>query len=271
MSRVDDQRVGAAFRSVRIRRQLRQDDVAGQAEVSRSTLSRIERGHIGSISVDALRRVGACLEIRVDVVPRWRGGELDRLLNGRHPAMHETVARLFAGTPGWVTSPEVSFSVYGERGVIDVLGWHAARRALVVVELKTELVDVQDLIASVDGKRRLAGRVAHERGWDAATVSRWVVFADGRTNRRRVAAHRTVFRTAPPDDGRRVSRWLSDPVGELGALSFLSISHPGNVRRGSVTQQRVRVPPESSRGGRAERGTRVARATANVVGAWKLA
>ncbi len=87
---------------------------------------------------------------------RWRGGELDRLLNARHSAMHELVAGRFAQLPGWQIVPEASFSIYGERGAVDVLGWHAARGMLLVVELKTEIVDVQDLLASVDRKRRLA-------------------------------------------------------------------------------------------------------------------
>lgn len=35
--------------------------------------------------------------------------------------------------------PEVSFSIYGQRGVIDILAWHAATRSLLVIELKTEM------------------------------------------------------------------------------------------------------------------------------------
>ncbi len=61
--------------------------------------------------------------------------------------------------------PEVSFAVYGERGVIDILAWHPGERALLVIELKTEIVDIQDLIGTVDRKRRLARVVARDRGW----------------------------------------------------------------------------------------------------------
>jgi hypothetical protein len=63
--------------------------------------------------------------------------------------------------------PEVSFSIFGERGVIDVLAWHAATRTILVIELKTVIADVNELIGNVDRKRRLAPRVAAERGWDA--------------------------------------------------------------------------------------------------------
>lgn len=69
----------------------------------------------------------------------------------RHSAMHEAFARMIGSVAGWELVPEVSFSIYGERGVIDVLLWHPVARVLVVVEL--------------DGRamawlRRPAGRIA---------------------------------------------------------------------------------------------------------------
>ena len=85
-------------------------------------------------------------------------------------------------------APEVSFSIYGERGVIDILAWHPGRRALLIIELKTDIVDVNDLAGSADRRRRLAPKIVAERGWDPVTVSVWVIVAPGRTNRRRVAA-----------------------------------------------------------------------------------
>jgi hypothetical protein len=127
--------------------------------------------------------------------------------------------------------PEVSFAVYGERGVIDILAFHAAHRKLLVIELKTQLVDVQELLSAVDRYRRLAPRVAAERGWAAREAAIWVVLRDTTTNRRRVAAHVTVLRSALPHDGRTVRGWLRAPHGRLAALSFLSDLHPGPLDR----------------------------------------
>ena len=59
----------------------------------------------------------------------------------------------------------MSFSIGRERGVIDSLAVHAASRASLVIELKTEIVDVNELIATFDRKARLAQRIATERGW----------------------------------------------------------------------------------------------------------
>jgi hypothetical protein len=103
--------------------------------------------------------------------------------------------------------------------VIDVLAWHAPTR-LLVIELKTELVDVQELLGTLDRKRRLARKIGIERGWWPAVVAAWVILADGRTNRRRVDAHRTVLRAALPTDGRAMNAWLAAPRGPVAALSF---------------------------------------------------
>ena len=181
----------------------------------------MERGHLGPQMVDDIRAVATALDIRVDLVPRWRAGDLDRLLNRGHSALHESVSRMFRDElPAWVLAPEVSFAIYGERGVIDILAWHPGRRALLVIELKTDLADMNELVGTFDRKRRLARQIALERGWDAVTVSAWLIVVDSRTNRRRVAAHAAMLRGALPDDGRAIRRWLRDPVRPVAGLSF---------------------------------------------------
>jgi len=126
-------------------------------------MSRLERGKPGEVRLDELVRIVEALCGQLDVVVRWRGGELDRLLNARHSALHEEVARSFARIDGWTLAPEVSFAIRGERGVIDILAWHAASRTLLVIELTTEIVDINELMGSVDRKRRLAALVARDR------------------------------------------------------------------------------------------------------------
>lgn len=237
-----DQRLGAAFRAVRIRRGQRQRDVAETARVSPTTVSRLERGHLGTMSIDRIRAVGAALDIRVDIVARWRGGDLDRLVSARHSALHEAVARWFTAHAAWSLASETSFSIYGERGVIDLLAWQAEFRALLVIELKSELIDVQGLIGSVDRKRRLAASVVRERGWDPATVSAWVILAESRTNRRHVAGHTRVLRTAFPANGHALRAWLSRPDAPIAGLSFLPYGPGRNLRRGLATPHRVRGP-----------------------------
>jgi hypothetical protein len=156
--------------------------------------------------------------------------------------MHEEMARWFAELDGWAAEPEVSFSIYGERGVVDILAWHDASRSLLVVELKTELVDVNELMATLDRKRRLAPAIAPDR-WRPLTVSAWVVVADSRTTRRVLASHAAAIRAKLPADGRTIGSWLRRPSGRLDALSFLSSSHGAMLRRGLAPIRRVNRPP----------------------------
>jgi len=217
---VDDQRLGTALRLVRRRRGWAQAELALRAGCSQGLVSMLERGHLETVSLRALRRVAAVLDIRIDVRARWRAGDLDRLLNARHSELHELVARWFAAElPEWVLAPEVSFAIYGERGVIDILAWHEPSRSLLVIELKTTIADVNELLGTADRKRRLAAQVAGERGWDPLTVSQWLVVADTRTNRRRVDAHMTVIRNAFPDGTWAMRRWLQRPRDTIAAMT----------------------------------------------------
>lgn len=243
---MDDGTIGLALRRIRLRRDERQADVAARAGVTQSTYSLAERGHLDRMSLATLRRIVASLEIRLDLIPRWRGGDVDRLVNGRHAVMGAQVTdRLRAA--GWEVAPEVSFNHFGERRVIDLLGWNAVARALLIVELKTEVVDANDLLATMDRRLRLGRQIARDRGWDPTTVSGWVVIADSRTNRRHVHALAPLLRSAFPEDGRAAAGWLRQPYRRHLALWFLTDSDPGDARRSLAPRKRVGKPRSRSR------------------------
>ena len=225
LGRVDDIVLGYVIRRLRHRAGMTQAEVAAAAGTSDATISRIERGHLAGSTLGALRRIGATLELRLDVRPRWRGGELDRLLDAEHASLGEAVAAA-VGRRGWAIRPEASFSIYGEHGSVDLLAFHPGHRALLVVELKTQVTDLQDTLTTLDRKRRLATRIGADLGWRADSVSSWLVILETRTNRRRVADHRTLLRSAFPADGRRMRRWLGDPDDAIRALSLWPIRQP---------------------------------------------
>lgn len=237
-----DQQFGSLIRAVRIRQRWRQSDVASRSGVSQASVSRIERGHLGRLSVDTVRKVAAALEIRADFHGRWRGGDLERLISARHSALSESVVRAFP-RPGWRIAPEVSFSIYGERGIIDLLAWNPTQRILLVIELKTEIVDVNELVGTFDRKVRLGTRIAREHGWAIepdTTVSGWMIVTDSRTNRRRLQAHTAMLRAAFPIDGRAIRPWLRMPSGSIRCLSFWSLTRrPGGAAVKRVSQRRT--------------------------------
>ncbi len=237
---MEDLRLGSVVRTARLRRGWRQQDLAAKGRVSRVTISRVEQGHVGPLSLDSIRAICGALDIRLELQPRWRGGDLDRMMSRRHSALHESVTRTIAAAfPDWEISPEVSFSIYGERGVIDLLLWHPGRRALLVIELKTDIVDVGEMLGTLDKKRRLAWEIAKEKGWSPRTVSAWIVVGGSRTNERRVAQFQAMLRSAYPADGRQVRAWLRDPVGSIAALSLWSAAASG--ARDVAPRRRVRT------------------------------
>ena len=225
----------------RIRRGWRQQDLAERSWVSRTTVSRVERGHLGEVLLSAVRAIAGSLDIRVEVIARARAVDLDRVINARHSALAEHLVSWLSGFPGWIVRPEVSYSRYGERGVIDLLCWHAASGALLVVEIKTELLEFGELLAKLDAKQRLAPQIARGIGWRPASSSTCLLVADSTTNRRRATAHQGLLRSALPDDGRTLVRWLRQPFGIVRALRFIPDVRPGHARNGFASPTRVRA------------------------------
>ena len=238
---MDDLAIGRVFRRLRHRLGWRQQDVSEQAGISVSLYSMIERGHLDQVTLGRLRKVATVLEVQLPLEARWRGGALDRVLSQRHADMSEAVAQMLA-TAGWEVRPEVSFNHFGERGIVDLVAWQPGHRALLLIELKTELVDINDLLGVTDRRRRLATVIAHSLGWVPSVIGQMVVLADGRTNRRRVADHRTVLRAAFPVDGRSVPAWLARPSTPVSALWFLPDSAGAGDRRSRAPRHRVRPP-----------------------------
>lgn len=239
-ARMDDVRIGNTLRVIRIRKHLRQVDVARRARVSRQLVGRLEGGAAGRYPLDATRAVAAALGIRLDVRPRWQGADLDRLVNAAHAELHESVAARLGELAGWTWLPEVTFAHYGERGVIDILAWHAESRSLLIIELKTELVDPQELVATMHRRVRLGPVIGREHGWDPVTVSAWVIVRSSRTEKRRLRQHEGLLRAAFPRDGRAMRRWLRDPGEPVSALSFWTDVTPGGLRHACRPTKRVR-------------------------------
>jgi transcriptional regulator with XRE-family HTH domain len=236
---MDDATVGRALRALRIRRHWRQDDLAVAAGVSQSVVSRAERGHFATIQVGTARALFAALDAGCTLAPWWRSGQLDRLLDEDHAAIVARAAALIEGD-GWSVSVEVSFAVYAERGSIDILATRTADRAALVVEVKSRLMSVEELLRTLDRKVRLASGIVQDReGWRPNCVGRLVVLAEDSTNRRRVG-RASVLATALPTRGPAVGEWLRRPVASASSLLFLSASPGRNGKQRVVSVHRVR-------------------------------
>jgi transcriptional regulator with XRE-family HTH domain len=241
---MDDHRIGRMLRVLRHRRGWRQVDLAGRAGVSQSAVSDMERGRIDRYTVRTIRQTLRALDASVALDPLWGGrGDLDRLLDADH-AMLTGYWTDQHRRAGWETWNEASYSVYGERGRIDMMAFHAPTRILEVAECKTGIWDVQDTLGKLDEKVRLAPRIAAERGWMATAVVGALVVLDGTTVRRRVEQHATLF--APFSvRGRAASAWVRRPRPLLPGTGLLAFVSPrtNHGRPGRAGQRRVQRSP----------------------------
>ena len=243
---MDDARIGRIARALRRRKGWRQLDVASRLGCDQTTISRIERGHLSTLSIGLIRRLFAVLDAGFDGNVRWRAGDLDRLLDERHAEVVEMVAR-FLRRHRWNVVIEETYSEYGERGSIDILALLESDRVVVVIEVKTEIVGVEATIRKHGAKVRLASRIVARRwGWTPKVIGRILALAENRTSRRVVESHEATFRTVYPGTSRATRHWLARPTQPFAGIWFLSGRNGRAGSQGRGGPRRVRAPHDST-------------------------
>jgi transcriptional regulator with XRE-family HTH domain len=245
--RMDDRRVGRAFREVRIHLGWRQQDVAERAGVSQRHVAEIENGRLEHVSLATLRKVGDTLDFRIGIDAWWRSGRIDHLLDRAHAALVEVIVRAFRDA-GWDVRVEYTFNEYGERGSVDILAWHAPTRTLAITEVKTRIDDVQDTNASFGRKVRLIpGIVARVEGWKADAILKVLVLVDTRQNRDLIRRHEATFRSTWPERTVAMKRAVAAPIAgarQRGGIWFVPPTRLGPAARaGSRCRPRHEPPP----------------------------
>lgn len=242
-------RGGDEMRVLRRRLQLTQADLGAQAGVSAATVRRVERGSWDAVPVGALTRMAGALGARVRFDISWRGEGLDRLVDAGHAELQDRTASLLRDG-GWQVAPEVSFNHYGDRGRCDLLARHATTGIMLVVEVKTAIGDLQDLVGRLDVKVRLGGHLAATRGWPPpARVIPMLVLGEERQQYRIVGSHPSLFATFELR-GRSARAWVRRPRPTTGLLVRFRLTKARLVTiRAASRGQRVRkrlVDPTSA-------------------------
>jgi transcriptional regulator with XRE-family HTH domain len=224
-----------AVRYLRMRRNWRQVDLALRAGVSREAVSRIERGEMNGMALATIGRVTTALGALVDIRVRWEGEQLDRLIDAAHASVQQRTAEMLRKV-GWLVRVEVSFNHYGDRGRVDILAFQSLDGCLLVIEVKTGLGDIQDVLGRLDTKARLGATIAPSVGWDGVRrVVPVLVFLDTRSTRRILAAHEALFRRYSLR-GRQALSWIRRPrePAPSGLLWFVNLpdSHGVTITRG---------------------------------------
>lgn len=100
-----------------------------------------------------------------------------------HAQLVELVVAVLRAT-GWEVAVEVSFSISGERGAIDILAYHRATGIVLVVEVKSVVPDSQALLHGLDARRDWRGGLPRS---GAGESHRWRVCWSSARRRRRGA------------------------------------------------------------------------------------
>jgi hypothetical protein len=186
--------------------------VSADAGLSRSLVASIDRGQLGGVTLSAVVRAAAALGADVDLRLRYRGEQLDRLLDEDYAALVDAVVRRLASL-GWVVEVEASFSLWGERGSIDVLAFQPAARAVLVIEVKSVVSDSQAMVHGLDRKARLAPEIVKRQKWSARHVSRLLVMTPPRRAAGSLGSQRPTTRhcgcaggTSEPGSRARIDR-----------------------------------------------------------------
>jgi hypothetical protein len=161
------------------------------------------------------------------------------MLDREHATLvDQTVALL--KSEGWATLVEY-FSVFGERGSVDVIGWREDFAALLIAEVKSAIVDQQDLFSSTDRRRRLVPPLlARERGWRALHVGLLLVMPDRTANRDALARHAASFETAFPARSRQIRQWLRKPESTMAGAMFVRNMARPHAKCGTGGPHRIR-------------------------------
>jgi transcriptional regulator with XRE-family HTH domain len=219
---MDPSDVGRSLRAIRFHLRLTQAEVAARAGISQSVYSRAESGRLEGMTVGALDRIAAELGANLVVGLRYGGGLADRLVDSAHATLVEFVVG-FLRDRSWQVELEFSFNVFGERGSVDILGWHAPTRTRLIIEVKSRFTDLQAMLLSLSRKLRLVPAVARDEvGWDATSVGRVIVAYGTAENRSVLDGHRAIFDASFPARAREVRRWLAEPSGPIAGVWLVS-------------------------------------------------
>jgi transcriptional regulator with XRE-family HTH domain len=236
---MDDRRLGMAVRARRHRRGWRLVDLAAAAGVGAGVCGLLERGEVERLSVRTARAVAAAVGLPLNWDVGWQRQEIDRLLDADHSTLAVHLTRRLE-PHGWIVRSEVSFNHYGDRGRIDLLTYHPGARVLLVIEIKTAIVDGGELLGTLDVKTRVAPTLMRTLGWQPLHVIPAIILAGGTTVRRRVTdldplLRRFDLRAGRPGLGwrnRRRAPAASWPFSSCHRAIPLTVGAPGGGASG---------------------------------------
>lgn len=235
--------LGTAIREERRRRGLTLRAIAQRAQVAVASVQRIEAGARGSLEMYVRLADALDAGLGIDLAGRMLGvdppiGSSETPPAGLlvrhdatdivHAAMAEQEVNAVAG-PGIGVGVDEPWQHYRFSGRADVVAWHARRRALLHIENKTRIPDVQDAIGRFNSTRTyLAGAVWERLAMvGPPVVETHVLVALWSSEILDVLRrHPGTFGAAFPSPAEAFSAWWSGRVAESGISTSLVLLDP---------------------------------------------
>ena len=219
-----ERRLGAvvppAVRDVRRALRTTQAELGRRCGTSQSSISRLEGGHLSSVSLETFGRLLDSLGIELDIAVRQptimaRPFQED----AAHARTLGYVARRLTGS-GWLVRTEVEVAEGRARGWIDLLAFRPDDRALLVVEVKAGFRDVGAAQRQLAWYTRLGMDVARSSGWSATAAAGALVVLATIENDELLTANRGLVSVAFPGRARALNDWLVRPDRPRPATSI---------------------------------------------------
>jgi transcriptional regulator with XRE-family HTH domain len=199
----------ASSLSSRVSLRLTQQQVADAAHVSRGYIAAIEGG-TANPTLDVVDRISQFLGLEADLVLRPAtviGSSTQRdVVHARCSAYVERRLR----TAGWQTAREVEIVQARSHGWIDLVAFHPTTETVLVIEIKTQLVDLGAIERQLGWYGRSAGDVARRIGWSPRRIVTWLVVLASEEVERVIASNAGLLGSAFPIRAREMLSLLSD-------------------------------------------------------------
>lgn len=225
----DDERLAQLLPLLRKRIGMTQAQLAAAAGIPRDDIWHMEAGRAAEVRLSRIRRVMEAVDGRARLLLWWHGAAADRLLDERHAALVERAVRVFRAR-GWLTTAEVSFSEFGERGSIDIFAAHERERAVAICEVKSVIGSLEETNRILDAKERLAPKIAADRlHWSPRVVGRLLIVPRTSSIRSVIERHHATLAAIYPARSREVRAWLRSPTSPLRGIWFVSNVGDGDM------------------------------------------
>lgn len=207
-------RIGSAVKVTRQAIGWTERELAGRLGTSQGAVQRLERGSQAHLNVSLATAALETLGIRVTIDANAIGlSDRREQRDVVHTRCCGYVARQLR-MRGWEVRVEVEIGEGRTRGWIDVLAFRQSDRALLVLEIKTELNDIGRLLRSLGWYARSSRAAAQSIGWRPRLVVPALIALATVEVDSRLLADVDLVRSALPDTADRLAAWIDDAGAE---------------------------------------------------------